>query len=79
MAARSYLLSVAPKLVTYFVAFGLGGFLSNVSIAADRGVSSVPEQIERSARKSERVRLGYSGPSMGNIPLLMAAKKRLFS
>jgi len=61
--------------VTYFVAFGLGGFLSNAAAAADRSVSPAPEQIERSARKSERVRLGYSGPSMGNIPLLMAAKK----
>jgi ABC-type nitrate/sulfonate/bicarbonate transport system substrate-binding protein len=39
---------------------------------------SVPSdsiQVEKAPRKTEMVRLGYSGPSMGNIPLLMANKR----
>jgi ABC-type nitrate/sulfonate/bicarbonate transport system substrate-binding protein len=43
--------------------------------AAERSVTLSPDQIDRPAKKLERIRLGYSGPSMGNIPLLMAAKK----
>jgi NitT/TauT family transport system substrate-binding protein len=42
---------------------------------AERSVTLAPDQGDRFTKKLERIRLGYSGPSMGNIPLLMAAKK----
>jgi NitT/TauT family transport system substrate-binding protein len=62
-----------------FVIFIAIESLSTASVAADRSVTLSTEQADRPEKRLERVRLGYSGPSMGNIPLLMAAKKGFFA
>ena len=75
LAAFNFLRSIISRILICFVALGFGGIISNTAGAAERSVNIAADQIDRSAKKSERIRLGYSGPSMGNIPLLMAAKK----
>jgi NitT/TauT family transport system substrate-binding protein len=75
LAAFIFQRSILWRILVCFVAFGFGDLTTNTAGAAERSVNIAPDQIDRSAKKSERIRLGYSGPSMGNIPLLMAAKK----
>ena len=61
----------------WLVALVLVGTAYEFPMAADWS-GSVPSdsiQVEKAPRKTEMVRLGYSGPSMGNIPLLMANKR----
>jgi NitT/TauT family transport system substrate-binding protein len=75
LVALISLCSIISRILICFLTFGFGGIILNTAGAAERSVNTAPDQIDRSAKKSERIRLGYSGPSMGNIPLLMAAKK----
>jgi ABC-type nitrate/sulfonate/bicarbonate transport system substrate-binding protein len=75
LAALSFVLAIKSASASWFVALCLPGLAYQPSYAADRSGSSDSIQIDKPAKKIERIRLGYSGPSMGNIPLLMAAKK----
>lgn len=64
-------------LAKWLFALVLVGTAYESLMAADQS-GSVPSdsiQVEKSPRKTEMLRLGYSGPSMGNIPLLMANRR----
>jgi hypothetical protein len=53
VAASIFLRSIIFRILLCSVAFGFGGIISNTAGAAERGVNIAPEQIDRSAKKSE--------------------------